>query len=130
MPGRGPLALFVGLAEVGRRSVHRRPESAAIASADARVLTVEMQLTCSGPGGDVVGVEDVAVDVCLLSTWVNSASEHPPRSLFTPHGAQAHAAGGEGDGHAVHAGDGVQDGPSGWSRVSANVLDAVMSTHR
>jgi hypothetical protein len=28
-----------------------------------RVLTVEVQLTCSAPGGDVVGVEDVAVDV-------------------------------------------------------------------
>ena len=130
MPGRGPLALFVGFAEVGRRSVHRRPESAAIACADTRVLTVEVPLTCSGPGGDVVGVEDVAVDVFGVHLGEPGRGEHPPR-ICSPHMAPSPMPPAARETVMQCMQEMVyRNGPSGWSRLSANVLDAEMSTHR
>src|SRR5215472_8107351 len=65
----------------------------------------------SALAGDDVGIDDIAVEVRDLGRGEARLAEHLPSGLLSPHGAQAHSAVGEGDGHAVHARYRVQERP-------------------
>ncbi len=54
------------------------------------------------PAGDVIVVEDVALDACDLHVLEARCREHLKRLLLSPHGTQTFAMGSERDGHAVH----------------------------
>src|ERR1700685_2608209 len=65
----------------------------------------------SALAGDDVGIDDIAVEMRGLDRGEARLGEHLPCGLLSPHGAEAHAAVGQRNSHAMHARHGVQKRP-------------------